>query len=87
MYGVNTVLFIAIMVIIFPNRDNFRLKVLSVEQCQQVVAFAILYEFLILSYTVRIAASCYMSIKQCRSIKDCNREFICVLNASLNEVQ
>ena len=28
-----------------------------------------------------------MSYKQCRSIKQCNREFMCVLNSSMDAVQ
>ena len=86
-YMLNMIVCLAVLIILLPNRENFTKVTVNKEGCKQVVAFVVFYELLILSYTVRIAASCYMSYKQCRSIKDCNTEFICVLNSSIDSVQ
>ena len=62
-YTVNILVEMAVFIVIFPDRDNFIISTLNAKQCRQVVAFAILYEILILCFTIRIVASCYMSIK------------------------
>ena len=72
-YMVNMTVCLCVLIIIFPHRSNFTKEILDKQGCQQIVAFVIVYELLVISYTVRIGASGYMSIKQSRSIQDCNK--------------
>ena len=52
----------------------------SLKGCRVEIGYNFTYIITVLFQAMRICTSCYMAIKQSRSIEDCNKEFYMVLS-------
>ena len=86
LFATSMILFAALIYIAFSSQllsDTEH----TLEQCRKKFSMAIVYTVLCTVTSVRIVLSCYMSVKQSRSITDCNAQFFNIMSTSLDGVQ
>ena len=77
-----TFMYVFIFTELYSDSDLFTEKVYSLKDCRKVFAYEMIFMATWIIFYTRVLAGIYINVKQSRSIKDCNRELMSVLESN-----